>query len=554
MATERDSQYVFQYLNDVWDLLPDSDKIRFGELWRGYEQTYGGAWNQLFGLKLSASINFLPLYTDQRWLQFTFDSTTQVLLAASYQSPQDLSQGINLSSRYLINMSVNGGSPVEIDLRGQNASATLISEIVAAINAALPSKPLVAASTDSNQLLQFTSPIKGPTSQLAFFPASNPALDASEIILGLDPSTDLPLVLPKYPYTYQLPDPTIIQIPTLQTRVHMDPPTVILNSVTDYSITFGSGVIGFLVAPAQPLYWAPDTYFNQQTPYNNFGYLMGIYDSNTPSYLKAVKGLWFAFWTGPTPENIKRSLYLLFGLPTASQAGTVTTVTSNQISLLYNDNTTETFAIPLGLGTIVNQGQVVTLFQPLVTGINVFDKINYPGFMTKQGGILATEPFLTQFATRGSGPDTDQTKALRLLEENTYLPQIDVNAFISPTISLGNVKTFLSNIQPKSRTYLFQVLIGTFLDNPNYLDDGNRTAYNDAFPNGEPALQLAMSFDLTPNVDNNQNTDGQQSDRVDAETNEYTYTRLDSDVFTHGDYVTLEVYHGATLVETIEMT
>jgi len=554
MATDRDSQYIFQYLNDVWDLLPAADKISFGELWRGYEQTYGGAWSQLFGLKLSAAINYLPLYTDQRWLQFRFDSTTQILLAASYQSPQDLSQGINLSSRYLINMGVNGGTPVEIDLRGQNANSTLLVEIVAIINAALPSKPSLATAVDGNQLLQFTSSLLGPDSQLAFYPVSNPALDASEIVLGLEPLVDLPLILPKYPYTYQLPDPTIVQIPTLQTRVHMDPPTVILNSVVDYSIAFGNGVISFLVAPAQALYWAPDTYFNQQTPYNNFGYLMDLYSSNTASYLKAVKGLWFAFWTGPTPENIKRSLYLLFGLPTASQAGTVQTVTGSQITLLYNDNTTEVFTIPQGLGTIVNEGQVVTLFQPLVSGINVYDKINYPGFMTKVGGILAAEPFLTQFATRGSGPNTDQTMALRMLEENTYLPQIDVNAFISPDISLGNVKTFLSNIQPKSRTYLFQVLIGTFLDNPNYLDEGNRTAYSDDYPNGLPALELDMSFDLTPNVDDNQNSEGQQSDRVDAETNAYTYTRLDSDVQTHGDYVTIDLYHGATLVDSFDLT
>ena len=118
------------------------------------------------------------------------------------------------------------------------------------------------------------------------------------------------------------------------------------------------------------------------------------------------------------------------------------------------------FNIPSELNSLVTAGQVVTQFEPLVDGIAVYDKVNYPGFVAREVGRFGVQTFLTENATRGENADTDETRALTLLEQNSYLPQINVNAFISQDIKLGNVKTFLNNIQPKSRTYLFQVLVG----------------------------------------------------------------------------------------------
>jgi hypothetical protein len=544
-----DSQYLFNYLNNVWDLLPERDRKRFGETWKAYEQTYGDAWSKLFERDLGNSVDFVPLYNNQRWLSYLFNNSTKVLRAAHFRSIQDLSTTINLSSRYLIKLAVDGGTPVEVDLRGSNPAATTLPQIVLKINTAMG---IPVAKATNGQLLDFRSLTTGPTSKLTFFAASDPAADASAVILGLDPSTDLPYQTPGFPYEYQLPDRFIVGIPELQTTIHKYDSTQTLSQGVDYIVDFGTGIISFKEIPPAKV-WAPDTLLNKEAPYNQFGFLMDIYDSNTPAYLKAVKGLWFAFWTGPRPENIRRALYLLFGLPTASQPGTVTSVTATQIRIRYTDDATEVFDIPPELIPLVTVGQSVDRFQPLVSGIQVFDKVNYPGFMTREGGRSAVAPFLVEGATTGIDPSTDESRALRTLEEHTYLPQIDVNSFISPDIKLSNVQTFLKNIQPKSRQYLFQVLVGTFRDRIPISDEGNRTATNSNFPNGIPALAFDITFDATANVDWNINRDTDLASLEDSETNDYTHLVLDSHVFTHGDRASIEVYQSSSLVDSFDL-
>jgi len=544
-----DSSYIFNYLDDMWSLMPEEDQAIFANTWKAYEMTYGDVWMQMFERQLASSIDFLPLYNIRRWQKYTFNTSTQVAISASYLSPQDLGLGIDLSARYLIKFQYDLSSAFEVDLRGFDSSSTKIAEIVSRIN--LIAGAQIAFAVQGNQLLQFRSPTVGPTSSLTFLPTSDPARDASAIILGFDPVLDLPKTFPNFPYAYSLGNTAIVSVPVLQNKVKEEFITLSLSEPIDYAIEFGTGIISFDSIPPEIL-WAPDTFVNQETPYNNFGYLLGIYDSNTESYLKAVKGLWYAFWTGPRPENIRRSLYLLFGLPTASGPGTVTSVDPFTISLTYDDGTTEDFAIPTDLAPLVFPGDIVTRFQPLVSGIKVFDKVNYPGFVEKEVGRFGVRSFLTQYASQGLQPDTDESRALKLLEANTYLPQIDVASFISGNIKLSNIRTFLSTLQPKSRTYLLQILVGNFGDPLAILDEGATTFSTPSWPNGRPALGFDISLDATPNLDYNPNTFAQQSDLDDAETNDYTYIRLDEgNAF--ADRVEIEVYHSLTLVDSFSL-
>lgn len=552
-----DSQYIFDYLNDVWDLLPDQDKVRFGETWKAYEQTYGSVWMQQFDSDLANTITRLPLYNILRWIQHTFDASTQVFRSVTYVSPQDLSGHLDLSARYLIRLAIDGGAQFEIDCRGHNPSATTLAEIVARINVVVGQN--IASAVNANQLLQFTTVTQGPSSSLDFYATSAPAHDASEFILGFT-LPELPAHYPKYPYQYQLSDQRVVGIPTLQNKIHDDQVTSLLEQNTDYTVEFGTGVISFIVTPPTKM-WAKDTLINYETPYNNFGYLMDLYDSNTPNYLKAVQGLWFAFWQGPRPEYIKRSLYLLFGLPTASKPGTVTSVTPTTISLTYNDTTIENFTVPAGLEILVTVGETLTQYQPLVSGIRVFDKVNYPGFLRLEIGRPAVKPFLTQNATVGLDPSTDESRAILLLEANTYLPQIDVNAFISPDINVSNITSFLRNIQPRSRTYLLQILIGVFKDQLPIMDEGLTTQPdftlkpdgNPRWPNGRPALGLDISFDTTPNVDWNNNTMGNNATWLAAESDPYTGLILDDDVLIFGDHGHVDVYQSAVLIDSFSI-
>ena len=522
------SSDLFQFLNDVYDLMPDKDQMRFGELWKAYEQTYGHVWMTMLERKASASINYLPLYNNLRWLKHKFDSTSQIKRSAYYRNNQDVSKGLDLSLRYLVKFSVDGGAPVEIDLRGNTPIKTTGQEIVDSFNAAAGFE--FAKLVVLGALIDFRSSTTGPTSDITFYPTSSPAQDASALVLGLDPN-DLPISYPKFKFEYQLDDKYIVAIPNLRDAIRDDSVGLVLSENTDYVIEFGSGIISFLTAPPAAL-WAKDNLVNLETPYNNFGYLMDIYNTNKESYLKAIKGLWYAFWTGPRPENMRIALYLLFGLPVMSLDGVVKDITATDITVTYLDGSEEVFAIPSGLKAIVGIGDELKRFTPLVDGISVVDKINKPGFLEDDVGVPGIEPFLTENASRGAGPDTDETKALKTVAENSYLPQIDVNAFISPDISLANVKTFLKNIQPKSRTFLFQVVVGIFSDELVFGED----------------IGLDINIDVTPNLDSNPNTFAQQSDLNDAEVN--PSITLDSEVIGVGEKTDIEVYHSAVLVDS----
>jgi hypothetical protein len=221
--------------------------------------------------------------------------------------------------------------------------------------------------------------------------------------------------------------------------------------------------------------------------------------------------------------------------------------------MTYTDGTTETFSIPMNLIPTVSVGEALTQFAPLVNGIDVYEKINYPGFLRKEVGRPGVQPFLTQYATTGTAANTDETMALTILEQNTYLPQVNVDAFISQDINLGSVQTFLRNIQPRSRTFLLQILIGDFADLIGLSDEGLTGHSSVAWPNGRPALGLDINFDATYNVDWNLNTMGNQATWDDAEDNPNTYLTLDDAMISVGEFCEIDVYQGATLIDTIQL-
>jgi hypothetical protein len=224
---------------------------------------------------------------------------------------------------------------------------------------------------------------------------------------------------------------------------------------------------------------------------------------------------------------------LVFGLPTAQEICTVTAVSTTVITTASPDGIIRDFDIPVGLLAIVTVGQVLQKFQPLVDGIDVFDKINNPGFIDSEIGRAGIQRFLTDNASRGTG-DTDETKALTMLEEHTFLPQISVDAFISPDIDLGSVKTFLDSIKPLSKAYLFQVIVGTFRDNMPIVE----------------RLDMDIGIDITPNFDNNQTTFLPLVDLQTYETTNNDALDLDSEGVSFGEAVEIDVYHGPTLVDS----
>lgn len=520
----------FNFIGSVFRTLPQSDQNRFGELWEGYEQIFGSVFQKFLEVDLNVSISSMTLFSTERWLSYDFSSSNQVLKAASHTGNQDLSAGTNVSSRFLLRFRVDSTNEFEVDVRGVDPLSTNIDEIKTKINALAGF--IFVTGAFQNSVLKFSSSIIGPLSKVEFLPASQSANDAAEILIGFLVA-DLPISAPEFPHQYSIPFDRVAGIPAFRRRIRDEAEDQVdLIEGVDYSVGDRTGVVSFKEVPPESL-WAKRTFIDDETPYNIFGFLMDIYATNSDLYRQVVQGLWFAFWSGPKPENVKRALYLLFGLPVAQETATVTSVTSTQIVTLTDGGIERVFVVPTGLLPIVAPGDIVERFQPLVDGIDVKDKINSPGFIRDDIGRAGIQRFLLDEATRGPG-DTDETKALTLLEEHTFLPQISVDAFISPNIDLGNVKTFLEAIKPLNKTFLFQVIVGLFEDELEV----------------DELLAMGIGINVTPNLDSNQTTFLETADLDSYESVDDLDLNLDSDGMLFGEEAFVEVFSFALLIDS----
>ena len=489
------SPFYYQFLNSVWDLLPEQDRNRFAELWQGYEQVIGAIYQKYLEVNLNVAVEDLQPWTTERWLPYTFTSDNFISRPAEVTSSQDLSVGINLLTKYLLKIRIDGALTFEVNVQGDDPVTTKIDEVINKINLGAGFK--FAKGIFENTIIQLTSMSSGIGSSIEILETSISSANACEYVLGIDPAT-LPVSYPKFKYPYTIPYTKVVSIPEFRDFVRDENVTVLLTEGVDYEIG-STGVVSFLSAPPAKL-WAERTQTDEENPWANFGFLTGIYQKNSERYINVIQGIWFAFWNGPKPLNVRAALYLLFGLPTAQEDCVVTKITDpytvgihvfpGTITTLGTFNgVTRVFSIPSGLEADVAVGDSVPRFYPLVTGIQVYDKISYPGFVEREVGRDGIRRFLTENATLGYG-DTDETKAMRMLEEYTFLPQISVESFIYPDISLKNVRIFLDTIRPLNKTYMFQVIVGTFRDLLGVTDH----------------VGVQLWYDLTSNLDSNETT------------------------------------------------
>jgi hypothetical protein len=94
----------------------------------------------------------------------------------------DLSHGVNLASARYLRVAVDGAPALDIDCAGPRPRATVLDEVIAAINAQIPDL----AQHDGHRLT-LLSPTSGATSQIAF--ETPQAQDARPMLLGVEPGT-----------------------------------------------------------------------------------------------------------------------------------------------------------------------------------------------------------------------------------------------------------------------------------------------------------------------------------------------------------------------------
>jgi hypothetical protein len=155
--------------------------------------------------------------------------------------------------------------------------------------------------------------------------------------------------------------------------------------------------------------WAETTHVdNRPTIEANFGRLVGfkVEDLATRTddldYLSAVRGLWYTYWFGPTPYNLKVGSQILLGLPFAEQSGTIVDIQSpfnaTQSRILIRDvsNTSivRSYFWPTDLsietnpttGVAYTLGDTVEQFAPLCQGVEVEDWVSDEDWFTTYAG------------------------------------------------------------------------------------------------------------------------------------------------------------------------
>ena len=268
-------------------------------------------------------------------------------------------------------------------------------------------------------------------------------------------------------------DDLIVDIPFLQEKIKSTDDTAVLRRNIDFYIeTFrgqksvrfvfeGFGVTNDVWGSADAVpkrLWAEFTYLdNRPAIEGNFGIPVEFTLDNLaqlPSsvdYLSAVRGLWYAYFKGPTLFNLRAGTQILLGLPFAEEAGTIeeirTDYSPTQGRILIRDKISKehvrSYTFPSSLPIEINPatgeqyavGDKVNAFAPLVEGVEVLDWVKDPrwfeGYL-QQGAFYEVEKF------------------------HKFLVRVDSAAFNLPALLF--VQTFIKRIKPTYTYPLFVVL------------------------------------------------------------------------------------------------
>jgi len=168
---------------------------------------------------------------------------------------------------------------------------------------------------------------------------------------------------------------TLLSAPILQDQVTT--PEVYLYEGTDFEVV--GSAFQFKEPPASAM-WAEYSTYDEDVLYNNFGAHVGLgNEESSATYRSKVRGLYYAYYQGPTPSSIKAGVQILLGLPIAEEAGEVDSINeaySGDYGELTIDGTG--YLYPLLVGTSLVVGDEVKAFQPLCDGVQIKDYLSRP--------------------------------------------------------------------------------------------------------------------------------------------------------------------------------
>jgi hypothetical protein len=224
--------------------------------------------------------------------------------------------------------------------------------------------------------------------------------------------------------TYLPVTPLLKDLPVLQEHIVIDDDEATLRRNVDFFLeTYrGAPAIRFVTGESADVWengvpperlWAEYSFIdNNPVIEANFGIPAGFTLDDLASltgeidYLSAVSGLWYAFFNGPRPDNIRIGAQIFLGLPFAEEAGAIEEIrndfsaTSGRILIrdLDNEEIVRSYSYPNALELETNPatgskyvvGDQVKQFAPLVEGVEIVDYVKDPTWFK---GLLAQGAF-----------------------------------------------------------------------------------------------------------------------------------------------------------------
>jgi hypothetical protein len=225
--------------------------------------------------------------------------------------------------------------------------------------------------------------------------------------------------------TYLPVSPLLKDLPALQEHIVIEDDEATLRRNVDYFLEEyrGAPAIRFLSGSSLDVWegaippdrlWAEYSFMDNSSVIEaNFGEPAGLTLDDLAGlpgnvdYLSAVRGLWYAFFNGPRPDNIRIGAQIFLALPFAEEAGVIEEIrsdfspTTGRI-LVRDSASTEivrayTYPAALSLennpetGELYVVGDSVSQFAPLVAGVEIFDYVKDPTWFagTAQQGVFA---------------------------------------------------------------------------------------------------------------------------------------------------------------------
>lgn len=232
---------------------------------------------------------------------------------------------------------------------------------------------------------------------------------------------------------------TVISIPRIQDVITN--PTMLLHSGTDYFVE--NSTLLFQEPPQEGL-WAEYVAFDESYIQNNFGSNVGLLGASSDQYRARVRGLYYAYWQGPTVAAVRQGVHTLVGLPIADIGGTVSSVNTafSGVAGIITVSGVDYF-YPLASGTNLSVGDAVNAFDPLCNGVEVVDYISNPEWFV----------------------DLDFNE---LRKFHTFAVRLNVDVFSLDTLELA--ASFLDQIKPTWKDYLL-IVYKNLEDDIDNIDD-----------------------------------------------------------------------------------